>query len=239
MLVWWPYLTYCKHELRAYHLLPYAHKRSGCTEAICSHVHIPPWISCRRTCRFNRPVPSAKATALSRNTWCQVPSQPRARYPYFPVGIPALLLETHHGASTELRKTDCFVMHASLEQRIVLACRSPTHSRPLWTKSNSPPSFPLELVRLLWIFPSFSSDRNRYHVIFERITISSEDTKTCWSSSVEEASIILSSMASNVSFVGPSSWIETDLKITPFDVPLIVFIIRLVHGTRRTTTFPD
>ena len=45
--------------------------------------------------------------------------------------------------------------------------------------------------------------------------------------------------ASNISFVGPSVWTETDPKVTLFYMPLIVFVIRLVRFKSRTTTFLD
>ena len=134
---------------------------------------------------------------------------------------------------------DCFSRRPGLEQQTVLSCRSQRHSRPLWTKSNSPPSFPLELVRLLWIFPSFSSDRNRSYVISERSTISTTNPNTLWSPSVEEKPDILCSTSSNRSFVGSFSRNKTERNVTLLDVPLIVLRILLVRVRRAHTTLVD
>ena len=149
MPVWSPCSAYYKHEPRANHLWLYAHKRSGCSEAICSHAHVPPWLVCRKTHRYNRLVLSATAIAWSHNIWCQVPNQFRDRCPYLQVGGSALLLGIHSDVSTEFQRTDCLLRHPSLEQRTVSFCPFPGRSRPLWTTSNSLPSSLLELVRLL------------------------------------------------------------------------------------------
>ena len=113
------------------------------------------------------------------NTWCHVPSQSCGGYPYRLVGGSALLYGIHHGASIELRKTDCFSRRFRLEQQIVLSCRSSKHSRPLWTESNSPSSSPLELVRVSRgsFLPLVRNGTT--HDISERLNISSAVPKAC------------------------------------------------------------
>ena len=83
---WWSCSTYSNHKLRENHLLPYANKRFGCSEATFSHLHVPPWLSCRIIGQCGRCASSAMATAWSHNPWCQVPSQSYAVNPYRLVG---------------------------------------------------------------------------------------------------------------------------------------------------------
>ena len=90
-----------------------------------------------------------------------------------------------------------------------------------------------------WIFPSFSSDRNRSYVISERSTISTTNPNTLWSPSVEEKPDILCSTSSNRSFVGSFSRNKTERNVTLLDVPLIVLRILLVRVRRAHTTLVD
>ena len=136
-------------------------------------------------------------------------------------------------------KRTAFSRHPSLQQLVFLSWQFSRHSCSLWTKINGPPSFHLELVRLSRgsFLPLARTETHPTSpprdLVYLRMIPGHAGAPP------SRMLPLLVFAASNISFVGQSSWTETDLKVTLLYVPLIVFKIRLVRVTRRTTTFLD